>query len=90
VSRGRLAGAGATVAALAIGFGIGTAQAADPRLDEAQQALQKAAALVEASQPGVVSEQAERRFERHRNRALDSIERASAQIDAAEDAVDNP
>ena len=56
----------AVLAALAIGFTIGVAHAADQRLDEAQLALQKAEALVEASQPGGVPEKAQRRFERHR------------------------
>lgn len=93
--RGRLARralllVAAALAALTIGFTIGVAQAADQRLDEADLALQKAAALLEASQPGEVPEQAQRRFERHRTRALQHVAQAMEQIDAAKDAVDNP
>lgn len=80
----------AVFAALTIGFAIGVAQAADQRLDDADLALQKAAALLEASQPGGVPEKAQRRFERHVGRALLHVEQAMEQIDAAKDAVDNP
>ncbi len=82
--------AAAVLAALTIGFTIGVAQAADQRLDDARLALEKAQALVEASQPGGIPEKAERRFERHRGRALDHIAKAMEQIGAAKDAVDNP
>ena len=78
------------LAALAIGFTIGVAQAADQRLDEAQLGLQKVQALLEAAQSGEVSEKTQRKFERHRSRALHHVEQAMEQIDAANDAVDNP
>ena len=63
------------LAALTIGFTLGAAQAADERLDEAKLALQKAEALVEASQPGGVPEKAQLSFERYRARALDPMRR---------------
>jgi hypothetical protein len=62
---------------------IGIAQAADQRLSDAQAALEKARALVEASQPGGVSEKAARTFEKHTARAVDAIDEATAEIEAA-------
>ena len=56
--------AAAFVAAVAVGYGVGVASAADPRLDEADAALQKTQALLEASQAGVVSAQAQHRFDK--------------------------
>jgi hypothetical protein len=46
------------IGAAALGYGIGVATAADPRLDEADAALQKADALLADSQSGGVSDQA--------------------------------
>ena len=62
----------------AIGFGylVGIAQAHDPRLDEAFQALQKAYALVEASQTGGATPQVQHQFDARRQRALELITRA--------------
>ena len=90
LSRRPLTVVSAVFVALAIGFTIGVAQAADQRLDEAQLGLQKVQALLEAAQPGGVPEKAQRKFERHRSRALHHVERSMEQIDAAKDAVDNP
>ncbi len=83
-----LGGIVACVIALALGFG--TALAADQRLADADNALQKAAALVEASEAGVVSERAQRKFDRAVARALADIEDARAEIVEAQEAVDNP
>jgi hypothetical protein len=80
----------ATVSAAVLGFGIGVAGAADPRLDEADAALQKAQALLEASQSGGVSEQAQHRFEKAVARAIADVEDARKQIAEAKAAVDNP
>ena len=64
------------------------AYAADPQLDQADQALQKADALLEASQPGVVSPLAKVRFTLHVNRARALVARARQQLAAAKAAVD--
>ena len=80
----------AVLSAAALGFGIGVAGAADPRLDEADAALQKAQALLEASQSGNVSEQARHRFEKAVARAIADVEHAREQITEAKAAVDNP
>ena len=55
------------MATLALGMGLGVAmvQAYDTRLVEAVQALQKAAALVEAASAGNVSARTQARFDRH-------------------------
>jgi hypothetical protein len=83
-----LGGIIACVVALAIG--IGEAVAADPRLDEADQALQKASALLESSQAGVVTEKQQKQFDRAVAKALDAVADARAQIVEAKAAVDNP
>jgi hypothetical protein len=82
--------AAAFVAAVAVGYGVGVASAADPRLDEADAALQKTQALLEASQAGVVSAQAQHRFDKAVGRAIADVEDARAQIAEAKVAVDNP
>jgi hypothetical protein len=79
------------LSALLLGFGIGIAHAADPRLDEADQALQKAYALVEASQTGgTVSAKAQNRFDKAVGNALADIEDARAEIVEAKLAADSP
>ena len=83
-----LGGIVACVVALAVG--IGEALAADPRLDEADAALQKAGALLEASQAGVVTDKQQRQFDRAVGKALDAVAEARAQIVDARAAVDNP
>jgi hypothetical protein len=67
---------------------IGTAQAADQRLTDAQAALEKARALVNAAQTDTVSEKAVRDFEKHRARAVDAIDIATAEIEKAKIASD--
>ena len=71
--------------ALATGICLGAAlvRAYDPRLDEALAALQKAAALVEASSAGVVSAHTQHKFDSERDKALASIEDAMEHIVAA-------
>lgn len=64
------------------------AGAADPQLDEADAALQKAKALLEVSQPGGVSDQARHRFEKAVARAIADVEDAREQIAEAKAAVD--
>jgi hypothetical protein len=76
------------VFATGIWFGAAGVRAYDPRLDEALAALQKAAALVEASSAGVVSPQTLREFDRHRGKALASIQDAMDHILAAGLAAD--
>jgi len=83
-----LGGIVACVVALAIG--IGDALAADPRLEEADVALQKAGALLEASQAGVVTDKQQRQFDRAVAKALGAVADARAQIVEAKEAVDNP
>src|SRR4249920_2041013 len=82
--------AAAVVSALVVGFGVGTARAADPALDTAFTALEKAEAAVNASQSGDLPPKAQHQFDRHTSRAVSHIEQAMAQIDAAKDVVDNP
>lgn len=82
--------AAAVVSALVVGFGVGTARAADPALDVAFTALEKAEAAINASQSGNLPPKAQHQFDRHTSRAVSHIELAMAQIDAAKDVVDNP
>lgn len=73
--------------AVAVG---GIAHAADQRLTEADMALQKAAALLEASQTGgTVSPQAQKRFDKAVASALDDIANARAEILIAIEAADS-
>ena len=76
---------------LAIGMclGVVVVRAYDPRLSEAIAALQKAAALVEASSAGVVSPNTQRRFDNERRKALASIQEAMDHIVAAGVAADS-
>jgi hypothetical protein len=76
---------------LVVGMGVGAAlvHAYDPRIDEAVMALQKAAALVEAASAGTVSARTQRRFDRHVDKALESIEEAIGHIVAAGVAADS-
>jgi len=77
-------------AALVLGVSIGMARAADPRLDEADLSLQKAAALLEASQTGGVDPTTQRQFDRAVARAIADVEDARGSIADVKDAVDNP
>jgi hypothetical protein len=76
--------------AIAIGalLALGVAQAADQRLSDAQANLEKARALVNASQPGEVSQQSAREFRMRTRRAVSFIDRAHAEIEAAKAASD--
>ena len=78
------------LAVVATAFGIGTAYAADQRLAEADAALQKAAALLEASESGVASPKTQKEFDKAVGQALAGIASARAEILAAQNAVDNP
>jgi hypothetical protein len=78
------------LAVAAIAFGIGTAYAADQRLADADNALQKAAALLEESQSGVTSPKTQKQFDKAVGQALADIASARAEILAAQNAVDNP
>ena len=71
------------VLATGICLGVVVAHAYDARLDEALAALQKAAALVEASSAGVVSPHTQHKFDNERRKALDSIQDAMDHILAA-------
>jgi len=77
----------ALAVALSVGFAVGV-HAADPRLDEADQALQKADALLSASQAGIPSPQVQKKFDRNVGRAVELIDRARAHVQAAKAAVD--
>ena len=66
--------------AMAFGYLVAIVQAHDPRLDEALQALQKAFALVEASQTGGAPHQVQHQFDRHRERAMELITRAMDEV----------
>ena len=71
------------VLATGITLGVAVAHAYDTRLDEALAALQKAAALVEASSAGVVSPHTQQKFDNERRKALASIQDAMDHILAA-------
>ena len=71
------------VLATGIRLGIEVVHAYDPRLDEALAALQKAAALVEASSAGDVSPRTQHRFDSERGKTVASIEDAMEHIVAA-------
>jgi hypothetical protein len=75
---------------VALGVWIGIARAADPRLDETDLALQKAVALLEASQTGGVDPKTQRLFDKAVARAIADVEDARASITDAKNAVDNP
>lgn len=81
------------LAVLALGMlvslGVGRAHAHDVRLDEAVQTLQKAQALLEASQAGEVSTKVEKKFDRRVERALNLIQRAMERIEEAGEIVDD-
>jgi hypothetical protein len=72
-------------AVLAVGIWLGAAlvHAYDTRLEEALAALQKAAALVEASSAGEVSARTQHKFDTNRGKALASIQDAMDYIVAA-------
>jgi hypothetical protein len=76
---------------LAAGICLGgvVVRAYDTRLHEAVAALQKAAALVEASSAGDVSSQTQRRFDNELRKALVSIQEAMHHIVAAGVAADS-
>ena len=71
------------VLATGICLGVVVVRAYDTRLDEALAALQKAAALVEASSAGVVSPHTQQKFDKELGKALDSIQDAMEHIAAA-------
>jgi hypothetical protein len=73
------------IGALAAGIFLGVigVHAYDPRLDEALAALQKAAALVEASSAGDVSARTQHKFDSERGKAIASIQDAMDHIVAA-------
>jgi hypothetical protein len=80
---------GAVASAVAVGFGVGVAQAADQRLDLADDALENAAALLQASQGPGEPARAQKRFEQAVARAIAKIEGARAQIVKAQEASDS-
>ena len=69
-------------------IGVTFVEAHDVRLDEAFSALQKAAALVEASSTDPVSPQTQKTFDRHLQKALIDIQDAMDHVAAAAAAVD--
>jgi hypothetical protein len=77
------------VLATGICFGAVSVRAYDARLDEALAALQKAAALVEASSPGDVSPRTQRKFDNQLRRALDDIQSAMDHIVGAGTTADS-
>jgi hypothetical protein len=77
--------AAALMFAMATGvwLGVASVRAYDVRLDEAFAALQKAAALLEASSTDDVSPQIQHRFDRHIEKALADIQDAMDEVVAA-------
>jgi hypothetical protein len=71
---------------LAAAFYAGVAYAADPRLDQANDNIVKAIALLRAAEnPGVRPP-----FGGHRERAIDALERAQKEIERAKRYADRP
>ena len=94
-SRGRLVrnvvAAIAMAGAITFGYVVRVVQAHDQRIDEAFLALEKAEALVDASQTGGgVTPHVQNKFDRHLDSARQHIERAMEQLLLAADTVDNP
>jgi len=89
-TRPRLAGIAVVIVALVVGFGVGRANAADPQLDQALLALEKAQALAQNSPSEGAPDKTQRRFAHHSTRAVEHIAAAMAEIDAAKNAYDNP
>jgi hypothetical protein len=89
-SRRQLIQAALLIGVLAAGIflRVVVVRAYDTRLDEALAALQKAAALVEASSAGVVSAHTQHKFDNDLGKALDSIQDAMNHIVAAGTAAD--
>ena len=76
----------AAATALAGAFYAGVAYAADPRLDQANDNITKAIALLRAAEnPGVKPP-----FGGHRERAIDNLERAQREIEKAKRYADKP
>jgi hypothetical protein len=76
----------AAATALAGAFYAGVAYAADPRLDQANDNITKAIALLKAAEnPGVKPP-----FGGHRERAIDNLERAQREIEKAKRHADDP
>jgi hypothetical protein len=88
--RGALFFVAGVTSALAIGLGVGIAQAADPRLDTADAALVQAQTLLAATETCCVSAKAEKEFHKAVADAIGHIDEARADIVRAKDAVDNP
>jgi hypothetical protein len=78
------------ISAVGLGYGIRVATAADPRLDEADLTLEKAHALLAASQSGGVSDHAQHEFDKAVGRAMTDVDHAREEIAEAKAAVDNP
>jgi hypothetical protein len=76
----------AAATTLAGAFYAGTAYAADARLDQAKDNITKAIALLKAAENPNVKPP----FGGHRERAIDALERAQREIDAAKRYADKP
>jgi hypothetical protein len=74
---------------MSLGVGVGLTHAHDVRLDEAIATLQKAKALVEASEADGVPPKVVKTFDRRLERIVRLIERAMEQIEAAGELVDD-
>ena len=70
-------------------LGVAGVRAYDNRLHEAEAALQKAAALIEAASAGEVSPHTQRKFDQERGKALASIQDAVDHVVAAGTAADS-
>jgi hypothetical protein len=80
----------ASALAVGIGIGAGAGAAADQRLDLADDALENAAALLQAAQGPGEPEKSQKRFERVVAKALAKIDDARALIEKAQETSDNP
>jgi hypothetical protein len=77
-------------AACGVGIGVGVAAAHDTQLDDANAHLVKAERLVQASDPGPISDQAKKKYAQAIAKAMADMEKAQQQIQNAADIADNP
>jgi hypothetical protein len=80
----------ASALAVGIGIGAGVGAAADQRLDLADDALENAAALLQAAQGPGEPDRSQKRFDRAIEKAVAKIDDARALIVKAQETSDNP
>lgn len=75
------------IGTFAFGLGAGMVYAYDSRLDDADASIVKAIALLEAASPGAGTRRQVDEFDRDIRKAIDSLDKARAEIGNAETAI---